>query len=348
MHLFIYSFNQNGTHISIDVLNHIYLKIEELPNKPDIIVLGFQESRFGFEYYLPDSKLHNRYELIHKIRLNGIGNVGIRGLGLYVCKAENLKIPTEFIEENWVRFNYQYFGKGAVSIVLKIENCKFLFINTHMPYHSTYEGGGIKERIDSLNVIYDYIISKTTHNYLFMLGDFNFRLHFKKNNITNNIENSLSEQNNEILPLYLKNKSWKVLFYHDELYLLSYFYNNSLNNLSNKKYGEEYGYQLDGPLLSFYKYLLDKPEFSPSYKVYNNRTDIQDMNSRIIDLDKYYCRWNTDRTPCWCDRILTANYPGINRILYTSDDHLLINESDHLPILSLFYIDNSLIEEKSD
>ena len=81
---------------------------------------------------------------------------------------------------------------------------------------------------------------------------------------------------------------------------------------------------------------------------HNNRTDIQDMNNKMIDLDKYYCRWNTDRTPCWCDRILTANYPGINRIVYTSDDHSLINESDHLPIFSLFNIDNNLINEKVD
>lgn len=343
MYLFIYSFNQNGTYINVDVLNHIYLKIEELQHKPDIIVLGFQESRFGFEYYLPDSKLHNRYELIHKIRLNGIGNVGIRGLGLYVCKTENLKIPVDFIQENWVRFNYQYFGKGAISIVLKIQNCKFLFINTHMPYHSTYNGGGINERIDSLNVIYDYIISKTTHNYLFMLGDFNFRLHIK-----NDISTNMPNLTNQAIELYLRNKTWKVLYFHDELYLLSYFYSNSLNNLSNRKYGEEYGYELEAPLLSFYKYLLDKPEFSPSYKVYNNRTDIQDMKNKIIELDKHYSRWNTDRTPCWCDRILTANYPGIDRLLYTSDDHILINTSDHLPIYSLFLIDNKLIEENPD
>lgn len=338
MYLFIYSFNQNGTHINVDVLNHIYLKIEELEQKPDILVLGFQESRFGFEYYLPESKLHNRYELIHKIRLNGIGNVGIRGLGLYICKSENLKIPIEFTEENWVRFNYQYFGKGAISIVIKILHCKFLFINTHMPYHSSYIGGGINERIDSLNVIYDYIISKTTHNYLFMLGDFNFRLHFKNS----------TEDNNNLIQYYLKNKNWKLLTYNDELYLLSYFYNNNLNDLNNKKYGKEYGYDLEAPLLSFYKYLLDKPEFAPSYKVYNDRTEIQQQNTNIIDLDKYYCRWNTDRTPCWCDRILTANYPGISRLIYRSDDHILINASDHLPIFSLFDIDNRIIEEKAD
>jgi hypothetical protein len=342
MHLFIYSFNQNGTHINVDVLNHIYMKIEELPNKPDIIVLGFQETRFGFEYYLPESKLHNRYELIHKVRLNGIGNVGIRGLGLYVCKAENVKIPIEFIEENWVRFNYQYFGKGAVSIVIKIDKCRFLFINTHMPYHVSYHGGGIKERIDSLNVIYDYIISKTRHNYLFMLGDFNFRLHFK---IKHDNSSLISYENANLIELYLKNKSWKLLYFNDELYLLSYFYNDSLDNLINTKYGEEYGYHLDVPLLSFYKYLLDKPEFSPTYKVYNNRTDIQEMNKESLDLDKYYCRWNTDRLPCWCDRILTANYPGINRLIYTTDDSKLINNSDHLPIFSLFNIEDKIIGE---
>jgi hypothetical protein len=178
-----------------------------------------------------------------------------------------------------------------------------------------------------------------------MLGDFNFRLHLK-NDV--NANNNSTNENSDIIELYLKNKSWKVLFYHDELYILSCFYNNSIQNLSNKKYGQEYGYHLEAPLLSFYKYLLDKPEFCPSYKVFNNRTDIQDINNKTIDLDKHYCRWNTDRTPCWCDRILTANYPGINRIMYTADDHVLINQSDHLPIFSLFNIENSLIEENAD
>ena len=322
MHLFIYTFNLNGSYINVDVLNHIYEKIESLNYKPDVIVLGFQETRFGFNYYLPKSKLHNRYELIHKVRMNGLGNVGIRGLGLYICKLENYKPNIEFLEENWVRFNYQYFSKGAISISIKIFNSNFLFINTHMPYHPSYYGDGIKERIDSFNVIYNYIISKTNHQYLFIIGDFNFRLHFKINT-----DFSIINVNNkyELIDLYIKNKVWKVLHFNDELYILSSFYNNLLDNLNNNLYGEEYGYVLNEPLLPFYKYIFDTPEFNLTYKLNNDQSQ------------------NNQEIPCWCDRILTIEYPGFKRINYILDSNTPITLSDHNPIYSLFHIDDKLI-----
>jgi endonuclease/exonuclease/phosphatase family metal-dependent hydrolase len=325
----------------VDVLNHIYLKVAELGYQPDLLVLGFQETRYGFEYYLPDSKLSGDYTLIRKLRMNGIGNVGIRGLGLYILRYNNSDIPIEYIEENWVRFNYQYFGKGAIAITLKIKEINFLFINTHLPYDCGWEGGGIKERVDSLNVIFDYIITKNTHTYLFLMGDFNFRIHLKTKNP---LANLITEDDPKLFEMYIRNKGWNLILYNDELYLLSYFYNNSLADLMYNKYGEEFGYQLDIPLLPYYKDLIDKPNFPPTYKVYNNRSEVLDMDNKVLELERFYCRWDTDRIPSWCDRILTAQYPGIKRLVYTCDDHLYVNQSDHLPVYSLFEIDNNLLE----
>jgi len=336
MYIFCYSFNQNGNYIDKNVLRHIDETINKSNIIPDILVLGFQETRYGFEYYWHDLNLKKKYNLIHKIRLNGIGNVGIRGLGLYILKKIDLDDYVEFKEENWVRFNYQYFGKGAVSVVISINETRFLFINTHLPYHETWDGGGIKERVDSLNVIFDYIISKTKYDHIFILGDFNFRIHLKTKNRYASI---ITEDDPQLFELYLRNKSWRLLYFNDELYLLNYFYSNYLTNLkSDIKHGAEYGYILEIPLLPFYRHMIDKFNFAPTYKVYNNRTTIQNAEDDKLDIDSFYARWNTDRIPSWCDRILCIENYNVKRILYESVDSILINNSDHLPVYALFLV----------
>lgn len=336
MYIFCYSFNQNGNYIDQNVMNHIYHIINKSNIIPDILVLGFQETRYGFEYYWTNLDLNKKYILIHKIRLNGIGNVGIRGLGLYILKQKDTDLSVHFKEENWVRFNYQYFGKGAISALITINGTSFLFINTHLPYHETWEGGGIKERVDSLNVIFEYIISKTTYDHIFILGDFNFRIHLKTKNRYASI---ITEDDPQLFELYLRNKSWKLLYFNDELYLLSFFYSNFLTNLkSDVKHGAEYGYILEIPLLPFYRHMIDKFNFPPTYKVYRDRTDIQNPEDDQLDIEKYYTRWNTDRIPSWCDRILSIENYNVKRILYESSDSILVNNSDHLPVYALFLV----------
>jgi hypothetical protein len=336
MFVYCYSFNQNGNYIDQKVISHIYEKVSALQPRPEILVLGFQETRYGFEYYWPGLPLQKEYLLVHKIRLNGIGNVGIRGLGLYILRLINCDYSADFIEENWVRYNYQYFGKGAISSLIRINGKRFLFLNTHLPYHESWDGGGIKERVDSLNVMFEYIISKTEFDYIFILGDFNFRIHLKTKNKYASI---ITEDDPQLFELYVRNMNWKLLYFNDELYLLNYFYSNYLTNLNqNEKHGKEYGYILEVPLLPFYRHMIDKFNFPPTYKVFNDRCDIQDPNAKMLDLNKYYARWNTDRIPSWCDRILTINNTNVNRISYESCDSPLISNSDHLPVFSLFKV----------
>ena len=332
MYIFCYSFNQNGNYINADVLNHVYEQIGNTGKRPEILVLGFQETRYGFEYYWHGLRIHQEYALIRKLRLNGIGNVGIRGLGLYILARRDFS-EIQFIEENWVRFNYQYFGKGAISIVVQIAGERFLFINTHLPYHEYWEGGGIKERVDSLNVIFEYIISKTSYDYIFLMGDFNFRIHLKTKN---QYASMIAEDDPKLFEMYVRNRFWKLLYFNDELYLLNFFYNNYLQDLLNKNIGAEYGYRLEVPLLPFYRHVVDKFDFPPTYKVYRDRKEIQDPFSEKLDLDRYYERWNTDRIPSWCDRILTIQNPILIRLSYNSMDSPLIANSDHIPVWSLF------------
>lgn len=341
MYIFCYSFNQNGNYITPSILTHIYEKIVETTRKPDILALGFQETRYGFEYYWGDLAIQKEYELVHKIRLNGIGNVGIRGLGLYILKRRDTKYKVEFFMENWVRFNYQYLGKGAIAISINIDGLPYLFINTHLPYHESWEGGGIKERVDSLNVIYEYIISQTAYCYLFVMGDFNFRIHLKTRN---KYASSIVNDDPKLFEVYLRNRIYNLMYFNDELILLIHFYSSYLAELSGKQYGNEYGYCIDIPLVPIYRLMVDKFEFPPTYKVYRDRKDIQNPEITPLDLDRFYERWNTDRIPSWCDRILILKNPKLTRITYNSGDSPLINNSDHLPVWSLFHVEDIIHE----
>lgn len=333
INIFCMTFNQNGDYITKETLEYISDRVRD-NNTPEVLVLGFQETAFGFEYYWENTFIHRSYYILKKIRLNGIGNVGIRGIGLYILiKHYNFNTMVNFLEENWVRFNYQYFGKGAVSILVDIKGTKFLFINTHLPYSEYWEGGGINERVDSLNVIYDYIINKADFDCLFLIGDLNFRMHLKTKN---RYASMITEDNPELFEMYLRNKSWSLLHFNDEFYLLSFFYKDYIKNLSIKTYGEEYGYQLSAQLYPFYNQIIDRPDFSPTYKVFKNRIAIQSQHEEKLDPDLYYDRWKDDRVPSWCDRILYTPKPFIKRIRYNNHDSEKINNSDHLPLMSLF------------
>jgi hypothetical protein len=337
MHIYCYSFNQNGNYIDQNIISHIYEKISDINPRPELLVLGFQETRFGFEYYWAGLPLQKEYQLIHKIRMNGIGNVGIRGLGLYVLKLKKSELAMDFVEENWVRYNYQYFGKGAISILLRVGSKRFLFINTHMPYSESWEGGGIKERVDSLNVMFEYIISKTVFDYIFIMGDFNFRIHLKTRN--KYADDLKMVDDPETFELYFRNKCWKILHMSDELYLLNRFYSNFLTNLNqNEKHGAEYGYVLEIPLIPFYGHMLDKFNFPPTYKLITPRQEILESSDEHLHLEKFYDRWKTDRIPSWCDRILTVNHTCVSRIIYDCCDSPLVMNSDHLPVFSMFEV----------
>ena len=338
MHIYCYSFNQNGNYIDQNVISHIYEKLSEIDTRPELLVLGFQETRYGFEYYWSGLPLQKEYQLVHKIRMNGIGNVGIRGLGLYILKLKKCDIPVEYIEENWVRYNYQYFGKGAISTLVRAGNKRFLFITTHLPFSEGWEGGGIKERIDSLNVMFECIISKTAFDFIFILGDFNFRMHLK-NAGGGAADQLLTIDNPEIYELYLRNKKWSLFHANDELYLLNHFYSKYLINLNqNEKHGAEYGYMLEIPIMPFYGHMLDKFNFAPTYKLLTPRQDVMEQTDDALRIEQFYDRWNADRIPCWCDRILTINNSCVSRILYQSCDSPLITNSDHLPVFSLFEV----------
>lgn len=336
MIIYCYTFNQNGNYIEANNLEHLFENSQYDGKRPDIICAAFQETRYGFEYYWDDTNIKSNYEVIHKIRLNGIGNVGIRGLGLYILKHREFPKKVEFIEENWVRFNHQYFGKGAVAIKIKIDGSLFLFINTHMPYSESWEGGGIKERVDSMNTIFTDIVTKTRYDYLFMMGDFNFRIHLKTKN---KYASMITEDDPKLFEMYIKNRSWKLLYFNDELYLLNYFYSNYLKELTEgKNYAAEYGYQLEIPLLPFFRQLIDTFQFPPTYKVYRGRKEIQDPLESTLNIDKFYERWDTDRIPSWCDRVLFYKNDNIERLTYNSGDSRLINNSDHLPVWSHFKV----------
>ena len=356
LHIFCYTFNQNGSYICPNVITHVYEMMkysmtsssaktsdESTKHLPDIVCLGFQETRYGFEYYWEDLPFKNHYGLIHKIRLNGIGNVGIRGLGLYVLALRNLTsrgVEVSFASEKWVRYNHQYLGKGAVSVLATVRhiptNMKshILFINTHLPYSDGWEHGGIRERADSLEVLYDYIIRETAYEYVFILGDFNFRTQLAIANV--------DKQESQI---FMKYKQWEFFQGCDEFHLLCRKQSRPYASSSPPQDTTSI-YKLEDIVIPpFYKNLLDTFRFQPSYKVQRDRKVsvkhlypiVRQPSGGLEELDmNQYTRWDTDRIPSWCDRILHLPSQRIRRIIYDTDNSPLIANSDHLPVYSLF------------
>jgi len=111
-----------------------------------------------------------------------------------------------------------------------------------------------------------------------------------------------------------------------------------MNLNQNEKHGAEYGYVLEIPLIPFYGHMLDTFNFPPTYKLITPRQEMQEPSDENLDLDKFYDRWKTDRIPSWCDRILTVNNACVSRIIYDSCDSPLVVNSDHLPVFSMFEV----------
>ena len=350
LHIFCYTFNQNGSYICPNVITHVYEMMKysmttgdttNTKHLPDIVCLGFQETRYGFEYYWDDLPFKNHYRMIHKIRLNGVGNVGIRGLGLYVLALRNLPsrgVEVSFESDKWVRYNYQYFGKGVISTLVTVRHLStnvklhILFINTHMPYSDDWAYGGIKERADSLEVMYEYIIRQTAYEYIFILGDFNFRTQLRIANV--------DKQESH---LFLKYKQWEFFQGCDEFHLMC----RKSYRLTDESNASTYKLE-DIVIPSFYKSLLDTFQFQPTYKLQRDRKVsvkhlypvVKKPSAGLEELDmSQYTRWDTDRIPSWCDRILYMPSQRINRVIYGTDNSPLIANSDHLPVFSLFLAD---------
>lgn len=336
--------NYYGSCIKADFLPELIKMIQN--EDIDIVCISFQEDAYPGSYFHSDllkSQMASKgYTLLKRSKLIGVGKtsykalfsgeVVARGLRMSIyCKnelGEKMKqyemnmfpgINPEESDEKYVHSIYR--NKGAICLTLyHPEKGTISFINCHFPfsakrlieYSEDKDEILLQERIHEQNQFYNEIYRKfiltKNPNFVFWMGDFNYRV-----NLIPKPEDGLTLSDLKFKPaIHIQisdNKDfWKDLYLnHDELVLQK-----------NKKniYPMLEGIDNQGPL------------FPPTCKLEKSETRGYKMGK------------NNHRYPSWCDRIL---YKGnIKTLLYTSWDYgNLMKHSDHSSVIGIYSIDDA-------
>ena len=190
----------------------------------------------------------------------------------------------------------------------KKETYKLKIINTHLPFleKESDQGKIIRDKTIQETLKYFNILEKKLeiNEYIFLMGDLNYRISFNNDNI---------KQSNFIELLEKKD----IQNFNANNYLLFDQHHNSItNNVILSGYNE--GKNNNGPT------------FFPTCKLIKQ--------CPINEIRKYQInKGNTQRIPSWCDRIL---YMGnnIKCLLYESFDKGQTCKSDHIPVIGLYEI----------
>jgi len=161
-------------------------------SKPDILLLGLQEVNSQPQNMLTDNLLagEDPWTSSLRTRLAPLGYMKVRSVRLmgivlsFFCLEKHLGFMRG-LETQYTRLGYGgYWGnKGCVSVRFQIYGVKIAVINCHLAAHEEYN----QDRIDSYNTILGshlYTNEETEmifyHDYVFFIGDLNFRLETEK------------------------------------------------------------------------------------------------------------------------------------------------------------------------
>lgn len=270
--------------------------------------MGFTETKFGLQYYLSSSKLGTLYQLASKSRLSGISYYGVRGISIYILVRKTFKDYKIVDNTIYTRFNHQYFTKGSVGIKMLIYDMEYLFICVNLPDKYTYDHMGIYERKDSLDVLYNTLVNN--HKNVFILGGFNFRLHYVPEHLFDDINLSNSDD-------------IKTLLKYDEFNILVGEYLNNVKEMGSLD-------NLNSFVVKFAGY-FDNPAFPPNSKIKIGKSiSIKSKYAKIADI---YDSQNI----YWADRIITNT--SLKCKLYNLDDDLLVSYTDHFPVFGLWVLE---------
>ncbi|CAB4445725.1 unnamed protein product [Rhizophagus irregularis] len=272
---------------------------QSLPEKPDIIAIGFQEfNEYPNAFLNINNKNRIKYceEMIEKAILNytneqyfKIRSSIFNGLALVIyVRNEEIKNEIKSIEVEQVGVGPIWAGnKGAIVARLNInDTISVCFICAHLAPHSH----NVVERNKNFKSIIERVIfiDKSTiydNDYVFLFGDLNYRIEIK------------AEKKEHLMNL-LNTNEYQTVIEYDQL------------NIEKRKGQAFNGFQ-EGEI-----------KFPPTYKYYVGSTEFN----------------SSKRIPGWCDRILyfSSRIESIKLNHYTSNNDYIT--SDHKPVSALFTI----------
>ena len=330
----------------------------------DLIIIGLQEDAIRDSPLLSEQNslivdsISEKYQLIKLVTLSGWGITTFkalkhewdyrpRGLRLAVLKRRDLKLEIINVEvndmvcpslKNWITA-----GKGGVVINLHTSIGKLTFLNIHLPFSSrsiiqdpedkiSYRHSAMMWQARCLRKLYENVIKAYQPNYLFILGDLNFRVQIRTESGAAEIVQRLFTE-----PGYIK----ELIQEADELQLLfDYSKFVGTDSESSQSSSDE---EIDEPLVECQRApipLLNEgidnsgPQFLPTCKLQHGRKE--------CNLKSYKLGQQNQRTPSWCDRILFKQFPNANGelccVLYDRWEHGAMNLSDHAAVLGVYRI----------
>lgn len=334
MSIFIFSWNTQAKKFE-DIT---FLKNLIIDNSHDLLIIALQEDTMRTNTLIEKfSEYLQEYTLLDTMELSGWGVATVkslvynweynpRGLRLAVFKNKNSKIEiTKIFTNKFICPSFQYWfthGKGSISINISTNYGNFSFINLHLPFASSSLINGKRHKSllwqsYCLSEIYKFhtTIDYFKADYIFISGDFNFRLQNGMTDSTNELVTSIFKFNNEYLQeLYNNADELKVLLSYSDVY------SQLLEGVDNMG-----------------------PQFYPTCKLKHYRKDIQIEKQGVYKLGKY-----NQRIPSWCDRILycfpESRPKGFNKnikcVEYNRFDNSDMSLSDHASIYAIFVINN--------
>ncbi|XP_044269023.1 phosphatidylinositol 4,5-bisphosphate 5-phosphatase A-like isoform X1 [Tribolium madens] len=177
---------------------------------PDLYILSFQEVKAQPQNMLLDALFDDPWtyacnELLDTFNYVKIKSVRLQGLLLNVYCLRKHLLNVREIESEYTRtgLSGMWGNKGAVSVRLSIYGCSLCFVNSHLSAHDNQ----LKDRVEDYNNIIkdqEFHVDETTeiffHDYVFWMGDLNFRLLEEYEQTPEEIERDIAK--NELKKLF--------------------------------------------------------------------------------------------------------------------------------------------------
>lgn len=200
---------------------HAFLSLPEFPKVdrnlvlPDFYVLSFQEVKAQPQNLLMDAIFEDPWtnactEVLERKGYVRIKTIRLQGIIIAAFSLRKHLLSIREIESEYTKtgLSGMWGNKGAVSVRLGIYGCTMCFVNSHLSAHDDH----LKDRVEDYNDIVkdqQFHINEHTqiffHDYVFWMGDLNFRL-----------AEDFDKTPEEIEQIVLK-KDLPSLFKHDQL-----------------------------------------------------------------------------------------------------------------------------------
>ncbi|KAK9877142.1 hypothetical protein WA026_016886 [Henosepilachna vigintioctopunctata] len=179
---------------------------------PDFYIMSFQEVKAQPQNLLMDAIFEDPWtnacrELLETRNYVKLKSVRLQGLVMSIFALRKHLLNIREIESEYTRTGLggMWGNKGAVSVRLSIYGCSLCFINAHLSAHDDH----LKDRVEDYNVIvkdHEFHVPEHTeiffHDYVFWMGDLNFRLLEDYDKTPEEIERSVLKKDLETLFKY--------------------------------------------------------------------------------------------------------------------------------------------------